>query len=67
MLSLPNVLVTGHQGFLTAEALAQIAITTIDNIDAFERVGRPVHAVTVAYAAAGATSQGSGRTPELTR
>lgn len=28
----PNVLVTGHQGFFTAEALAEIAQTTISNL-----------------------------------
>ena len=28
----PNVLITGHQGFFTEEALEEIANTTIDNI-----------------------------------
>ena len=32
----PNVLITGHQGFFTEEALHNIASTTIDNIDNFE-------------------------------
>lgn len=36
----PNVLVTGHQAFLTAEALANIADTTLANITAIER-GQP--------------------------
>ena len=45
LLTFPNVLVTGHQGFFTAEALTAIAETTIANIDAFERTGRAVHAV----------------------
>jgi D-lactate dehydrogenase len=36
----PNVLVTGHQAFLTAEALANIAETTLANITAVER-GEP--------------------------
>lgn len=45
LLTFPNVLVTGHQGFFTREALASIAETTIDNITAFEREGRPRHAV----------------------
>lgn len=36
LLSFPNVLITSHQGFFTEEALAQIAQTTLDNIDAFE-------------------------------
>ncbi|NNG42780.1 2-hydroxyacid dehydrogenase [Pseudoalteromonas sp. NEC-BIFX-2020_002] len=31
LVSFPNVLVTGHQGFFTKEALAEIAQTTIDN------------------------------------
>lgn len=41
--SFPNVLITGHQGFFTAEALEAIAETTIANIDAFERDGVPIH------------------------
>ena len=35
----PNVLLTGHQAFLTNEALASIAGTTIDNLDAWENSG----------------------------
>ncbi|WP_269533559.1 2-hydroxyacid dehydrogenase [Chitinimonas sp. BJYL2] len=31
----PNVLITSHQGFLTHEALANIADTTLDNVRAF--------------------------------
>jgi D-lactate dehydrogenase len=41
----PNVLITGHQGFFTAEALAAIAATTIANITAFETTGHAVHEV----------------------
>ncbi|PZR20288.1 MAG: hydroxyacid dehydrogenase [Flavobacterium psychrophilum] len=33
--SLPNVLITAHQGFFTHEALTQIAQTTLQNIKAF--------------------------------
>ncbi len=33
----PNVLVTGHQAFLTVDALANIAETTLANISSFER------------------------------
>jgi D-lactate dehydrogenase len=33
----PNVLVTGHQAFLTADALANIADTTLANISCEER------------------------------
>ncbi len=36
----PNVLVTGHQAFLTAEALDNIARTTLDNLACVER-GEP--------------------------
>lgn len=42
LLSFPNVLVTGHQAFFTAEALANIASTTIANLTALETgVGDP--------------------------
>ena len=37
LLTFPNVIVTGHQGFFTREALRGIAETTMQNIDAFER------------------------------
>jgi len=37
LLTFPNVLVTSHQAFLTKEALANIANTTLSNITAFER------------------------------
>ena len=37
LLSFPNVLITSHQGFFTEEALIQIAQTTLDNVDAFEK------------------------------
>lgn len=52
LVSRPQVLITGHQGFLTAEALSNIARTTIDNITAFERTGTPVHEVVMPPAAA---------------
>ncbi len=45
LLTFPNVLITGHQAFLTREALAEIARTTIANLTAFARDGRPVHEV----------------------
>ena len=35
LLTLPNVLITGHQAFLTREALEHIAQTTIENIIEF--------------------------------
>lgn len=34
LLTFPNVLITAHQGFLTREALAQIAATTVANVAA---------------------------------
>ncbi|MBV8486754.1 MAG: 2-hydroxyacid dehydrogenase, partial [Planctomycetaceae bacterium] len=34
--TLPNVVVTGHQGFLTREALTQIAEITLSNISDFQ-------------------------------
>ena len=36
LISMPNVIVTSHQAFLTEEALQNIAKTTIDNLLAFE-------------------------------
>ncbi|MBC7867816.1 MAG: 2-hydroxyacid dehydrogenase [Gloeobacteraceae cyanobacterium ES-bin-316] len=36
LLSFPNVLITSHQGFLTDEALTQIALITLQNITDFE-------------------------------
>jgi D-lactate dehydrogenase len=40
LLTFPNVVITGHQGFFTAEALASIAATTLQNISRFE-AGEP--------------------------
>lgn len=42
LLTLPNVLITGHQGFFTREALTTIAETTLESIADFEagREGR---------------------------
>jgi len=45
LLTFPNVLITGHQGFFTKEAMAAIAETTIENISAFQATGRAVHEV----------------------
>lgn len=41
LLTFPNVLVTGHQAFLTEEALANIAETTLANVADFEK-GAPL-------------------------
>jgi len=35
LLTFPNVLITSHQGFFTAEALHNIAQTTLQNVQAF--------------------------------
>jgi D-lactate dehydrogenase len=45
LLTFPNVLVTSHQAFLTREALANIAETTLANVRAFERGERLVNEV----------------------
>lgn len=37
LLTFPNVIVTGHQGFFTEEALAEIAATTLRNLTLLER------------------------------
>jgi D-lactate dehydrogenase len=36
LMSFPNVLITAHQGFLTDEALTQIALVTLNNVDDFK-------------------------------
>lgn len=47
LLSFPNVLITGHQAFFTADAMRAIAETTLANITEFERGGRARHEVSV--------------------
>jgi D-lactate dehydrogenase len=47
LLTFPNVVITGHQGFFTLEAMTAIAETTIGNISAFEDTGRALHEVSV--------------------
>jgi D-lactate dehydrogenase len=47
LLTFPNVLITGHQAFFTEEAMRNIAETTLANLDAFQRTGRPLHPVSV--------------------
>lgn len=44
LLTFPNVIITAHQAFLTREALAGIAETTLDNIAAWQ-AGKPVNRV----------------------
>ncbi|MDP1648028.1 MAG: 2-hydroxyacid dehydrogenase [Rubrivivax sp.] len=47
LLTMPNVVVTGHQAFFTEDALAAIAGVTLANLDAFEATGTPAHPVSV--------------------
>jgi D-lactate dehydrogenase len=47
LLTFPNVVITGHQAFFTAEALLNIAETTISNITTFEESGRALHEISV--------------------
>lgn len=48
LLTFPNVLITGHQGFFTVQALKAIAETTLANAEAFEARGVPLHPVALA-------------------
>ncbi len=48
LLTLPNVLVTGHQAFFTDTAMYNIANTTINNITSFAHNGRVDNQVTLA-------------------
>jgi D-lactate dehydrogenase len=41
LMSFPNVLITAHQGFLTEEALTQISLVTIQNVNDFV-AGKPL-------------------------
>ena len=45
LLACCDVVVTGHQGFFTGDALAAIASTTLANMDAFVATGKPKYAV----------------------
>ncbi|MFP4321949.1 MAG: 2-hydroxyacid dehydrogenase [Anaerolineales bacterium] len=45
LLTFPNVIITGHQGFFTREALQNIADTTLANITEFEQTGGVTHEV----------------------
>ncbi len=51
LLTFPNVVITGHQGFFTEEALRKIAETTIANISAFERGEGTLHKVSAEHVA----------------
>lgn len=45
LLTFPNVLITSHQGFLTSDALHNIAETTLSNVSEFERGIPPTNSV----------------------
>lgn len=45
LLTFSNVIITGHQGFFTGEALQNIAETTLSNISAFESGRGTLHTV----------------------
>ncbi len=45
LLSLPNVIITSHQAFLTEEALSNIAKTTLENINEFFSGVEPVNMI----------------------
>jgi D-lactate dehydrogenase len=47
LLTFPNVLITGHQGFFTREALDAIASTTLENLHLVESTGGSPNSVTV--------------------
>ena len=46
LLTFPNVLITGHQGFFTDEAITNIAETTLRNITAYATGAGEMHRVT---------------------
>jgi D-lactate dehydrogenase len=41
----PNVLITGHQGFFTQEAIENIATITLENITNFEKKTGPIYGI----------------------
>lgn len=47
LISMPNVIVTSHQAFLTKEALTNIARTTLDNISEYLQTGKSANEVNV--------------------
>ena len=53
LISLPNVLITAHQGFLTREALEHIAETTLQNITDFENGIVNINVVNIQHLHAG--------------
>ena len=55
LISMPNVIVTSHQAFLTREALNNIAETTVKNLLLFEK-GEPSPDTEVCYHCAQTTA-----------
>lgn len=51
LLTFPNVVITGHQGFFTEDALTNIARTTITNLTAFETEDESLNRVEVPVSA----------------
>ena len=49
LLTFPNVLITGHQGYFTEDALRNIAQTTLANITAYEQGRVSGNELTVAF------------------
>ncbi len=49
LMTFPNVLITGHQGFLTCEALNQIAVITLKNLDEAEQGLVPANVVSLLF------------------
>ena len=45
LISMPNVIVTSHQAFLTQEALTNIAHTTLGNIEEYLKTGKSANEV----------------------
>lgn len=45
LLTFPNVLITGHQGFFTQEAMERIAATTLGNLSEFEQGRKSINEV----------------------
>ncbi|PKO46078.1 MAG: hydroxyacid dehydrogenase [Betaproteobacteria bacterium HGW-Betaproteobacteria-22] len=47
LLTFPNVVITGHQGFFTEDAMTEIAKVTVENITQFEETGLVLYPVSV--------------------
>ncbi len=48
LLTFPNVVITGHQAFFTKEALDNIAETTVENLNEFEKSGASSNEISLA-------------------